>query len=93
MQLGAGELTRQALEGCLAPAPRNPRARPLPVICTVVRWDVEIDDDDSGRGAYGTAAPDAPATRADFERALRSLNISDLELRDALLNSARASSR
>lgn len=35
--------------------------------------------------AYGTAAPDAPVTRADFERALRHLNLSDLELRDAML--------
>lgn len=35
--------------------------------------------------AYGTAAPDAPVSRADFERALRHLNLSDLELRDAML--------
>ena len=34
---------------------------------------------------YGTAAADAPVTRADFERALRHLNLGDLELRDALL--------
>jgi Fe-S-cluster containining protein len=36
--------------------------------------------------AYGTAPPDAPVTRADFERAIRSLNMSDLDLRDAILN-------
>jgi hypothetical protein len=35
--------------------------------------------------AYGTADPDAPVTRADLERALRHLNMSDLELRDAVL--------
>jgi hypothetical protein len=35
--------------------------------------------------AYGTADPDAPITRADLERALRHLNLSDLELRDAVL--------
>ena len=38
--------------------------------------------------AYGTAARDAPVTRADFERALRHLNMSDLELRDAVLQLA-----
>jgi len=35
---------------------------------------------------YGTAALDAPVTRADFERAVRSLNMSDLDLRDAIMN-------
>jgi Fe-S-cluster containining protein len=40
------------------------------------------DEDDH---AYGTAAHDAPVTRRDFERAVRSLNMSDLELRDAVL--------
>lgn len=38
--------------------------------------------------AYGTAAPDAPATRAELERAIRSLALSDLELRDTLLKLA-----
>jgi len=38
--------------------------------------------------AYGTAPPDAPVTRADFERAIRSLNMSDLHLRDGMLNIA-----
>lgn len=38
--------------------------------------------------AYGTAALDAPATRAELERAIRSLHMSDLELRDALLKLA-----
>jgi hypothetical protein len=37
---------------------------------------------------YGTADRDAPVTRADFERTVRSLNLSDLELRDALLQLA-----
>src|SRR5215510_4015871 len=47
--------------------------------------DEERPDD---RPAYGTAGRDAPVTRADFERAVRSLNMSDLELRDALLQLA-----
>jgi Fe-S-cluster containining protein len=38
--------------------------------------------------AYGTAPRDAPVTRADFERAIRSLNMSDLHLRDGMLNIA-----
>ena len=38
--------------------------------------------------AYGTALRDAPVTRADFERAVRSLNMSDLQLRDGMLNLA-----
>jgi Fe-S-cluster containining protein len=38
--------------------------------------------------AYGTARPDEPVTRSDFERAIRSLNMSDLDLRDALLKLA-----
>jgi Fe-S-cluster containining protein len=38
--------------------------------------------------AYGTAPPDAPVTRADLERAIRSLNMSDLDLRDSMLNLA-----
>lgn len=37
---------------------------------------------------YGTLPPDAPITRADFERAIRSLNLSDLHLRDGMLNIA-----
>jgi Fe-S-cluster containining protein len=44
----------------------------------------EVDDEH----AYGTAPPDAPVARADFERAIRSLNMSDLDLRDAMLNLA-----
>lgn len=39
----------------------------------------------SGDRAYGTADDDAPVTRRDLERALRNLNLSDLELRDAIL--------
>lgn len=35
---------------------------------------------------FGTAQRDAPVTRADFERAIRALNNSDLDLRDAILN-------
>ncbi|HET7500262.1 MAG TPA: YkgJ family cysteine cluster protein [Kofleriaceae bacterium] len=38
--------------------------------------------------SYGTLPLDAPVTRTDFERAIRSLNMSDLNLRDALLNLA-----
>jgi hypothetical protein len=43
---------------------------------------------DDERPIYGTADRDAPVSRADFERAVRSLNLSDLELRDALLQLA-----
>lgn len=35
--------------------------------------------------AYGTADPDAPVSRAELERAMRHLNMSDLDLRDAVL--------
>ena len=35
--------------------------------------------------AFGTADDDAPVSRRDLERALRNLNLSDLELRDAIL--------
>lgn len=38
--------------------------------------------------AYGTTDPDAPVTRTDFERAIRSLHMSDVDLRDALLQLA-----
>src|SRR5580765_5097453 len=34
---------------------------------------------------YGTADSDAPVTRRDFERALRHLNMSDMDLRDGVL--------
>lgn len=44
------------------------------------------DDDDDG--AYGTAAPDAPVSRADFERALRTLHAAHVGLRDTLLHLA-----
>ncbi len=37
---------------------------------------------------YGTADPDAPVGRIEFERAMRHLNLSDLDLRDALLQLA-----
>jgi hypothetical protein len=37
---------------------------------------------------YGTQDPDAPITRADFERAIRFLNVTDLEARDTLLRLA-----
>ena len=43
---------------------------------------------DEDEHAYGTAAHDAPVTRRDFERAIRSLNMSDLYLRDGMLNIA-----
>lgn len=38
--------------------------------------------------AYGTAARDAPVHRADFERAIRNLNISNTDLRDMVLQLA-----
>ncbi len=38
--------------------------------------------------AFGTADANEPVTRADFERALRFLNLSDLELRDTVLRLA-----
>ncbi len=44
-----------------------------------------MSEDGSDGDAYGTAALDAPVTRADFERALRYLNLNDLELRDGVL--------
>jgi Fe-S-cluster containining protein len=37
---------------------------------------------------FGTAPPTEPVTRADFERAVRFLNLSDLELRDTMLRLA-----
>lgn len=37
---------------------------------------------------YGTAARDAPVSRADFERAVRALNLSDLDLREAVVQLA-----
>ena len=39
----------------------------------------------AGPPTYGTAGDDAPVTRRDLERALRNLNATDLELRDAVL--------
>jgi len=44
--------------------------------------------EESENKTYGTAALDAPVPRADFERALRHLNMSDHELRDAVLQLA-----
>jgi Fe-S-cluster containining protein len=38
--------------------------------------------------AFGTADPHAPVSRADFERAIRSLNMSDVDLRDSLIQLA-----
>jgi len=43
---------------------------------------------DGEKKTYGTAAPDAPVSRADFERAIRHLNMSDHDLRDAVLQLA-----
>lgn len=40
------------------------------------------------RETYGTAEPEAPITRTEFERAVRSLNASDLLLRDTVLQLA-----
>ncbi len=47
-----------------------------------------MSDDDDGRGVYGTADPEAPISRAEFERGIRSLHVSDLMLRDTLLQLA-----
>jgi Fe-S-cluster containining protein len=41
-----------------------------------------------GDSAYGTAPLDAPVCRADFERAVRGLNIAHLDLRDTVLQLA-----
>jgi hypothetical protein len=43
---------------------------------------------DEQRPVYGTAEMTTPVTRADFERAIRNLHISDLEMRDAFLKLA-----
>lgn len=41
--------------------------------------------DDEADPGFGTVALHAPATRGDLERALRNLNLADLEMREALL--------
>jgi Fe-S-cluster containining protein len=41
--------------------------------------------DNRDEHAYGTAPPDGPVSRADFERAVRALNMSDLDLHDAVI--------
>ena len=46
------------------------------------------NDSDGEKKTYGTAELDAPVSRADFERALRHLNMSDHDLRDAVLQLA-----
>ncbi len=46
------------------------------------------DNDDVDEHTYGTASPDQPITRADFERAIRGLNTADLMVRDQLLHLA-----
>jgi Fe-S-cluster containining protein len=43
---------------------------------------------DQQNKVYGTADHEAPVSRRDFERAIRSLNASDLDIRDALLKLA-----
>lgn len=43
---------------------------------------------DQDHKVYGTADPNAPVSRTDFERAVRALNASDLDIRDALLKLA-----
>lgn len=45
-----------------------------------------MSDDDAK--AYGTALHDAPVSRADFERAIRGLHMSDLDLKDTVLKLA-----
>lgn len=53
------------------------------------RYARQVSDDREDRDqAYGTADPDAPVSRGDFERALRCLHMSDVELRDAMLQLA-----
>jgi Fe-S-cluster containining protein len=47
---------------------------------------VRVSDQD--HKVYGTADNNAPVSRADFERAVRALNASDLDIRDALLKLA-----
>jgi Fe-S-cluster containining protein len=46
-----------------------------------------VGDSDDDR-AFGTAAPDAPVTRADFERALRGINANNMLVRDQVLQLA-----
>jgi hypothetical protein len=72
------------------PCPRNLAVRRRSRARTSTSSDnhVAIAMCDAARMAFGTADPDAPVSRADFERALRHLNISDLELRDAVLQLA-----
>ncbi len=48
-------------------------------------YAVAVSDDDL---AYGTAEPDAPVKRAEFERAIRNLHMSDVDLRDTVLQLA-----
>jgi len=50
--------------------------------------DAEKDREIETRVTYGTAAHDAPVAREDLERALRHLNLSDLEQRDLVLRLA-----
>jgi len=49
---------------------------------------VVSDPGEGEKKTYGTAARDAPVSRADFERAIRHLNMSDHDLRDAVLQLA-----
>lgn len=54
-----------------------------------MRYAGRVDNERDERSeAYGTAEPDAPVARVDFERAIRSLHMSDVELRDAMLQLA-----
>src|ERR1700760_4919736 len=50
----------------------------------------EPSDPAPAPAVYGTATPDEPVGRSDFERAVRALNLSDVALRDAVLNLAAA---
>lgn len=48
-----------------------------------------MSDDGTGEGrAFGTAEHSAPVTRADFERAIRGLHMSDVELKDSVIKLA-----
>jgi len=46
-----------------------------------------VGDSEDAR-TFGTAAPDSPVTRADFERALRAINTNNMLLRDQVLQLA-----
>jgi Fe-S-cluster containining protein len=68
---------------------KNP-AKPDRIVTVSPSCDAAEMSDDQRNDAphYGTAAPDTPITRGDFERAIRFLNMSDLDIRENLLRLA-----